>query len=145
MPTLAELYARNRPAQAFPNNSLGEFNSALRSPAVSSPVQSTPNFSSSLPTPQLPENSPGLIGATARTIGGGLGAVGNILDLPGSTVRDVLAFKNPLDQWLDPLGNHAEENRTTGRQLARQYGVVGDKDTYGNWWGGFGAEVFLTR
>lgn len=90
---------------------------------------------------ELPEVNPGIISLTGRALGGGLGAVGNLLDLPGSSVRDVLALRNPLDQWMDPLGYNAEENRVTGRDLLRQYGAVGEKDTWGNFAAGFAVDV----
>ena len=70
-------------------------------------------------------------------IGGG---IGNALDLPGSSVRDVLALKNPFDQYLDPFG---DSNRTSGRGLLRQYGLAGNKDTWGNFAGGLAAETAL--
>ena len=69
-----------------------------------------------------------------------LESLGNILDLPGSSVRDALAAKNPFDQWLTPTRS---ENRTTGRELLRQHGLVGNKDGWGNAIAGFGAEVLL--
>lgn len=71
---------------------------------------------------------------------GTLGAVGNILDLPGSMVRDTLAFENPLDQLLTPTRG---DNRTSGRGLARKYGMASNRDTWGNAIGGFATEVLL--
>lgn len=68
----------------------------------------------------------------------GLAALGNVLDLPGSMFRDALAFENPLDQLLTPTSHI---NRTSGRDLLRKAGVVGDEDTWGNWLGGFAAEM----
>ena len=47
-----------------------------------------------------PEEEQGLFSSAAEATLGGLAAVGNVLDLPGSMVRDVLAFENPLDQLL---------------------------------------------
>lgn len=69
---------------------------------------------------------------------GTVGAVGNLLDVPGSMVRDTLAGKNPFDQILTPFG---DENRTSGRDLARSYGLAGNKDTWGNFAGGLATEV----
>ncbi len=88
------------------------------------------------------QTDPGLL----RQLGGvglsGVAAVGNVLDLPGSAIRDVLALRNPFDQWL-PWNWTSSEGRTSGRDLLRQYGLVGKEDTYGNWWGGFAGEVAL--
>lgn len=74
---------------------------------------------------------------------GSLQAVGNLLDLPGSSVRDALAGNNPFDQWLSPLSG---DNRTSGRELLASYGVTAPNDP--NAWeladvGGFAAEVAL--
>lgn len=69
-----------------------------------------------------------------------LGAIGNTLDLPGSMVRDVVAWKNPFDQILSPF---SDKNRTTGRDLARKWGIAKKRDTYGNFWGGLGIEAAL--
>lgn len=92
---------------------------------------------------------------TLKDVGGvGLGAVasiGNFLDLPGSSLRDVLAGENPFDQWLSPLH---DTNRTTGRQLLEGWGMRKNKETgFGGWLSdpgeglrdlaGFGAEVVL--
>lgn len=46
--------------------------------------------------------------------------VGNILDTPGSIVRNTLAGQNPLQGLFDP------EQRTTGRGLLEQWGVLGE-------------------
>lgn len=93
--------------------------------------------------------------STLSDVGGaGLGAVaslGNFLDLPGSSVRDLLAGENPFDQWMSPL---SDTNRTTGRQLLEKYGMRANRETgIGGWMNdpgeglrdtaGFFAEVFL--
>jgi len=70
----------------------------------------------------------------------GLAGAGNALDLPGSMVRDAMALKNPFDQIMTPF---SDENRTSGRDLMRQYGLVGDEDNWGNFAGGLGAEILL--
>lgn len=72
----------------------------------------------------------------------GLAAAGSLLDLPGSSVRDVLAGENPFDQWLSPLSG---ENRVSGRDLMHQYGLLG-RNKKGFDWGdvaGFAGEVAL--
>ena len=68
------------------------------------------------------------------------GAVGNAIDLPGSSVRDALAGRNPLDQWATPL---TDKNRTSGRDLLRVRGLAGSKDTWGNFAGGMLTEAAL--
>lgn len=67
-----------------------------------------------------------------------LAGAGNLLDLPGSMVRDMLALQNPVDQLLTPFSH---ENRTTGRDLLRKYGMAGSEDNWGNFAGGMAAEV----
>lgn len=69
---------------------------------------------------------------------GTVGAVGNLLDVPGSMVRDTLAGRNPFDQVISPF---SDKNRTSGRDLARQYGMAGKKDTWGNFAGGLATEI----
>lgn len=70
----------------------------------------------------------------------GLAAVGNVLDLPGSMVRDTIGGENPFDQLL-PWNWASSENRLSGRDLARQWGVAGPEDTWGNFFGGLGVEL----
>lgn len=79
----------------------------------------------------------GQIGTGALNV---LAGLGNALDLPGSSVRDVFAGRNPFDQWLSPFH---EDNRTTGRDLAREYGMAGNRDTWGNFLGGMALETAL--
>jgi hypothetical protein len=76
-----------------------------------------------------------LIGSSAL---GGISRVGNVLDLPGSSVRDVLGGENPFDQWLSPT---TDENRLAGRDLNRRWGLAQEQDTYANWWGGLATEI----
>ncbi len=86
---------------------------------------------------------------------GAVAAVGNFLDTPGSTVRDLLAgkgLKSSFDQWLTPFSS---ENRTTGRELLTKFfGVSRNKETGISGWlrdpaegladlGGFAVEVIL--
>ena len=88
-----------------------------------------------------PEQKTSLIGRVGGEALSGLSALGNLLDVPGSMVRDVFAGENPFDQLLDPLGRRAEQNRVTGRELLRRGGAVGRRDTWGNFAGGLGAEI----
>ena len=90
--------------------------------------------------PQQPEQ-PGLgarIGGAALNT---VAAVGNLLDLPGSSVRDVMTGRNPLDQWLDPFGRQAETNRISGRDMLREKGLVGKEDNWKNFIGGMALEI----
>jgi hypothetical protein len=86
------------------------------------------------------ENQPGILGRARDATLSGLGIVGNALDLPGSSVRDLLAGENPLDQWTTPF---SDQNRVSGRDLLRRNGMVGSEDTWGNWAGGLAAEIAL--
>lgn len=91
------------------------------------------------PSYQLtPEEEDSLIGRVGGNALSGISAVGNLLDVPGSMVRDLLGGQNPLDQLLSPLSS---ENRLTGRDLLRKHGMVGRQDTTGNWLGGLAAEI----
>lgn len=77
-----------------------------------------------------------------------LAGLGNILDTPGSMVRDIGAGlytgdwseHNPFDQLAAPW---RDDNRISGRELNRLVGLsdpYGD-DTTANWWGGFATEL----
>jgi hypothetical protein len=88
------------------------------------------------------EDSESLLRSLGRQTLSGLAAVGNVLDLPGSSVRDVLTGQNPLDQWASPISG---ENRVSGRDVLERYGLLG-KNRKGLDAGdvaGFGAEVLL--
>jgi hypothetical protein len=98
--------------------------------------------------------TPDIMDSLHSVAGVGLGAVaatGNFLDLPGSSIRDILAGENPFDQWMTPL---SDENRVTGRQLLEQYGMRKNKATGISGWlsdpgeglrdfAGFAAEIAL--
>lgn len=104
--------------------------------------------------PQPQQTGTDLMSTLADVGGAGLGAVasvGNFLDLPGSSVRDLLAGQNPLDQWLSPL---SDVNRTSGRALLEKYGMRSNRETGLMGWlsdpgeglrdlAGFAAEVVL--
>lgn len=103
-----------------------------------------------------PDDEESLVRSAARAGLSGLGKVGNLLDTPGSIVRDLLTWLpggpapvNPLDQLLSPLSG---ENRTSGRQLLEGYGMRANRETgMGGWLSdpmegvrdiaGFGTEV----
>ena len=88
-------------------------------------------------TPALtPEEEQSLLGMAV----GGVEAVDNLLGLPASSLRDLLAWENPFDQWLSPLSS---DNRITGRELLRRYDLAGEEDTWGNFLGGVAVETLL--
>ena len=53
---------------------------------------------------------------------------GNLIDLPGSMVRDTISFSNPFDQLMSPVSS---DNRTSGADISR-YWAGGDVDSGGN-------------
>lgn len=63
----------------------------------------------------------------------------NVLDLPGSSVRDVLAGENPFDQWTSPL---SDDHRTSGAKLVNRW-TGADENSWGGMIGGMGAEMLL--
>ena len=82
------------------------------------------------------EQKSGLLNTLAQVGSSGLAAAGYLFDTPGALVRGVLAGK-PLSVF------GTSEDRVTGRELLRQYGLIGDKDTWGNFTGSLAAEVLL--
>src|SRR5690606_26789733 len=72
-----------------------------------------------------PEQQTSLIRQIADTGLSGLAAVGNLLDVPASMVRDVLTLRNPLDQLIDPF---TDQSRITGRQMLADWGVMSEND-----------------
>jgi len=63
----------------------------------------------------------------------------NVLDLPGSSVRDIFAGENPLDQWASPL---SDRHRVSGAELVSKY-TGARPDSWGSTIAGFGAEMLL--
>jgi hypothetical protein len=76
-----------------------------------------------------------------ETLGGGtvstLGAVGNLLDLPGSSVRDILTLNNPLNQWM-PWNWFTHKGRVSGEEMLKTWGA---RDPGMGW--GIAAEIAL--
>jgi len=89
---------------------------------------------------RTPLEQPSALRRAGNAMLGGFSSLGNLLDTPGSMVRDVLAFENPFDQLLSPFSS---ENRTTGRDLLRKSGLAGDEDSWGNLAAGIGLEFAL--
>jgi hypothetical protein len=69
-----------------------------------------------------------------------LSGAGAALDVPGSMVRDTLGGRNPFDQLATPF---SWDNRLTGRDLLRTYGLAGEDPTGANMAGGVLAEMAL--
>jgi hypothetical protein len=67
-----------------------------------------------------------------------------LLDTPGAAVRGTLAGLKDGDftRGLREIGAN-DEDRTSGRDLLREYGLAGDENTWGNFLGGLGAEIAL--
>jgi|GEM_PF-1442635 len=78
----------------------------------------------------------GMLDSLAKAGSSGLAAAGWLFDTPGAFVRGLLAGKP-----LSFLGT--SDDRVTGRELLRQYGMIGDKDTWGNFTGSLAAEMLL--
>lgn len=111
--------------------------------------------SASLQEASFSDSSDGTLVDALKSLGGmGLGAVatvGNFLDLPGSSIRDILTGNNPFDQWMSPF---SAENRVSGRDMLTQWGLTAkNKETGISGWardpveavrdiGGFFTEVF---
>lgn len=75
----------------------------------------------------------------AKSVGlSGLAYAGNLLGTPGAMVKNALGGKNPLTPLLHPLSG---EGRLEGRDLLRQHGLVGNKNTWGNWAAGLGVDI----
>lgn len=96
------------------------------------PIRRKPTISDLMPQ----EEKRGMLRSLAEMGSSGLSAVGYLLDTPGALVRGVLAGKP-----LSVLGTSDE--RVTGRELLRQYGMVGDEDTWSNFGLGLAGEILL--
>lgn len=86
------------------------------------------------------EEKTGLLRSLAARGSSGLAGLGWLLDTPGAVVRGTLSA-GPLKGLAALWENSAD--RVTGRELLRQYGAVGDRDTWGNFAGGLAAEIAL--
>jgi hypothetical protein len=86
------------------------------------------------------EEQRSMLGRLADMGTSGLAGLGWILDTPGSMVRGLLS-EGPM-KGLSALWETSDD-RVTGRELLRQYGMVGDEDNWGNFAGGIAAEALL--
>jgi hypothetical protein len=81
-----------------------------------------------------------MLGKLASVGTSGLAGLGWILDTPGAMVRGLLS--GGPGRAVSALWDTSEE-RVTGRELARQYGLASQKDNWSNFTGGLAAEVLL--
>lgn len=84
------------------------------------------------------EQEPGVIRKVSNVALGGLSALGNLLDVPGSMVRDVITANNPLDQLMSPF---SPDNRTTGKDILRKAGIIGERDNWTNFLPSMAVEI----
>ena len=89
----------------------------------------------------LPEEErQGMLSRLANATTSGISGLGWILNTPGSVIRGGLS--GGLGKAVSALWESSDD-RVDGRELLRQYDMVGDEDTWGNWLAGFAAEVLL--
>jgi len=79
-----------------------------------------------------------------------LGYAGNALDLPASSLRDLLTGNDPFDQWATPF---SDRNRATGRDVLSPFLGANEETGFAGWAdnpmeglkdiAGFGAEMLL--
>jgi len=94
------------------------------------PIRRKPTISDLMPE----EEKRGMLRSLADYGASGLSGLGYLLDTPGALARGILAGKP-----LSVLGS--SEERVSGRDLARQYGLAGDEDNWLNFAGGLGVEM----
>jgi hypothetical protein len=90
------------------------------------------------------EEKASLLRTLAQGTASGLSGLAWLLDTPGAMVRGTISGLGEGDplRGLRALGQTADE-RVDGRELLRQYGLVGNEDNYGNFGGGLAAEMLL--
>ena len=86
------------------------------------------------------EEQKGMLQNLASAGSSGLSGLGWILDTPGAMVRGLLS--GGPGKAISALWDTTDE-RVDGRELLRQYGMVGSEDNWGNFGGGLAAEVLL--
>lgn len=70
----------------------------------------------------------------------GIAGLGWLLDTPGAVIRGALS--GGIGKGVSALWDTSED-RVTGRELLRQYGMAGDEDNWQNFAGGLATEVLL--
>ena len=89
----------------------------------------------------LPEEEKrSMLGRLADAGTSGLGAIGWLFDTPGAVLRGALSG-GPA-KALSAFGETSDE-RVSGRELLRQYGLVGDEDNWSNFGAGLAGEILL--
>lgn len=118
---------------------------------LSNPIRELERRRQKKSSPAKVELTPAATESLVKSVGnsalGGIAKAGNLLDLPGSMVRDAISTlsgkaANPFDQLLTPF---SDENRTSGRDLLEHWGVS-QKNKPGLDWGdaaGFAADILL--
>lgn len=86
------------------------------------------------------EQKSSLLSKLSNVGASGVGALGWLLDTPGAIIRGGLS--GGLGKAASALVESSDE-RVTGRELLRQYGLVGEEDNWTNWTLGFAAEAGL--
>lgn len=86
------------------------------------------------------EQKKSLLGTLAAAGSSGLAGLGWILDTPGAVMRGLLS--GGPGKALSALWETSDD-RVEGRELLRQYGMVGKDDSWGNFGGGLAAEMLL--
>lgn len=86
------------------------------------------------------EEKSSMLHSLASAGASGLAGLGWLLDTPGAVVRGALSG-GPV-KALSALWDTTDE-RVDGRELLRQYGLVGPEDTWSNFSGGIAAEALL--
>ena len=100
------------------------------------PRRRQPSLSDLMPE----EERSSILRDAVNTGGSGVAALGWLLDTPGAVVRG-LASGGP-SKALSALWESSGD-RVDGRELLRQYGLVGDDDNWWNWGAGFAGEILL--
>ena len=86
------------------------------------------------------EEKQSLLRSAANMGASGVSGLGWLLDTPGAVIRG-LASGGP-SKAISALWESSGD-RVEGRELLRQYGLVGDDDNWGNWAAGFASEALL--
>ena len=114
---------------------------AFQNPAPGIPRPQEPQLPEYEFTEQPKEEQQSIIRSIADTGISGLQKGANLLSTPGDVIRNLIAGK-PLGESFAPLlSPTSSENRTTGRDILRQQGLIGDEDTWGNFLAGVATEI----